>query len=109
LRPEEPLFFASVEGILAEVQLHLNSRNDVDILILSLEQSADLDSTAVDCLIELADQLNHQNKVLLLARVKDSIRRLLLKLAAKQFHGKLFWSVADAVLDAQKIQNIRPR
>ena len=108
LRPEEPLFFASVEGILAEVQLHLKGRSDVDILILSLEQSADLDSTAVDCLIELADQLNRQNKVLLLARVKDPIRRLLLELAAEQFHEKLFWSVADAVVDAQKNATLNP-
>ncbi|MGZ4955998.1 MAG: SulP family inorganic anion transporter, partial [Methylobacter sp.] len=40
LRPEEPLFFASVEGILAEVQQRLKSRDDVQILILSLEESA---------------------------------------------------------------------
>jgi len=102
LRPEEPLFFASVEGILAEVQQRLKSRSDVKILILSLEQSANLDSTAAECLIELADDLKRQHKALLLARVKDPIRQLLLKLAKKQFQGKLFWSVDDAVIDAQK-------
>ena len=102
LRPEEPLFFASIEGILTEVQLRLKSRSDVQILIMSLEQSANLDSTAAECLIELADNLKRQNKVLLLARVKDPIRQLLLKLAEEKFHGKLFWSVADAVADAQK-------
>ena len=104
LRPEEPLFFASVEGIFAEVQRRLKSRSDVQILILSLEQSANLDSTAADCLIEFANDLNHQHKVLLLARVKDPIRLLLLKLAEKQFQGKLFWSVNDAVVGAQKMQ-----
>jgi len=36
-----------------------------------------------------------------LARVKDPIRQLLLKLADEQFHDKLFWSVADAVVSAQ--------
>jgi SulP family sulfate permease len=101
LRPEEPLFFASVEGILAEVQLRLKSRSDVQILIMSLEQSANLDSTAAECLIELADDLKRQNKVLLLARVKDPIRQLLLKLAEEQFQNKLFWSVDDAVVNAQ--------
>ena len=104
LRPEEPLFFASVEGIFAEVQRRLKSRSDVQILILSLEQSANLDSTAADCLIEFANDLNHQHKVLLLARVKDPIRLLLLKLAEKQFQGKLFRSVNDAVVGAQKMQ-----
>ena len=103
LRPEEPLFFASIEGILTEVQLRLKSRSDVQILIMSLEQSANLDSTAAECLIELADNLKRQNKVLLLARVKDPIRQLLLKLAEEQFHGQLFWSVDDAVVDAQKM------
>jgi len=104
LRPEEPLFFASVEGILAEVQHRLLSGDDVQILIISLEQSANLDSTAAECLIELADELKRQNKVLLLARVKDRIRRLLLKLAGEQFDGKLFWSVEDAVIGALRLR-----
>lgn len=104
LRPEEPLFFASVEGILAEVQHRLLSGDDVQILIISLEQSANLDSTAAECLIELADELKRQNKVLLLARVKDRIRRLLLKLAGEQFDAKLFWSVEDAVIGAQRLR-----
>ena len=101
LRPEEPLFFASVEGILSEVQRRLKARSDVQILVMSLEQSANLDSTAAECLIELADDLKRQNKILFLARVKDPIRQLLLKLAAEQFQGKLFLSVADAVVAAQ--------
>jgi sulfate permease, SulP family len=104
LRPEEPLFFASVEGILAEVQRRLTSSSDVKILIISLEQSVDFDSTAVECLIELAEDFKRQNKVLLLARVKDPIRQLLLKLAEEQFQDKLFWSVEDAVINAQKIR-----
>ena len=104
LRPEEPLFFASVEGILTEVQVRLKHSIDVQILIMSLEQSADLDSTAAECLIELADDLKRQNKVLLLARVKDPIRQLLLKLAEEQFQGKFFWSVADAVVYSQKMR-----
>lgn len=102
LRPEEPLFFASVEGILTEIQLRLKRSSDVQVLIISLEQSANLDSTAAECLIELADNLKRQNKALLLARVKDPIRQLLLKLAEEQFRGKLFWSVDDAVSAAQK-------
>ncbi|WP_432744755.1 SulP family inorganic anion transporter [Methylobacter sp. G7] len=102
LRPEEPLFFASVEGILAEVQRRFTRSKDVHILIISLEQSANLDSTAAECLIELANELKRQNKVLLLARVKDPIRQLLLKLAEAQFKDKLFWSVEDAVVSVCK-------
>jgi MFS superfamily sulfate permease-like transporter len=103
LRPEAPLFFASVEGILTEVQLRLKRSNNLQVLIISLEQSADIDSTAVECLIELADDLERQTKVLLLARVKDPIRQLLMQLAAEQFQGKLFWSVDDAVVSVKKM------
>ncbi len=103
LRPEEPLFFASVEGILTEMQRRLTLDSTAQILIISLEESANLDSTAAECLIELAMELKHQNKVLLLARVKDTIRQLLLKLAAEHFQDKLFWSVADAVAHAQQL------
>lgn len=103
LRPEGPLFFASVEGILAEVQQRLKARSTVQILIISLEESANLDSTAGECLIEFANALKRQDKILLLARVKDPIRQLLLKLAGDQFQDKLFWSVADAVGMAQKL------
>ena len=102
LRPEEPLFFASVEGILAEIHRRLKTRNDVQILILSLEQSANLDSTAAECLIEFAATLKDREQALLLARVKDPIRLLLLQLAEDQFQDKLFWSVDDAVVAAQK-------
>ncbi|MFA5985514.1 MAG: SulP family inorganic anion transporter [Methylococcaceae bacterium] len=102
LHPEEPLFFASVEGVLAEVQQRLTGSSDNQILILSLEQSANLDSTAAECLIELAADLKRQHKTLLLARVKDPIQQLLLKLDKEQFQAKLFWSVDDAVKAAQQ-------
>ncbi len=104
LRPEEPLFFASVEGVLAEIEMRLKARPEVQILIISLEHSADLDSTSAECLIEYAAHLARHNIVLLLARVKDPLRHLLLKLALGQFQHKLFWSVADAVVGTQKIK-----
>ena len=105
LRPEAPLFFASVEGLLTEIYRRLKARKEVRILIISLEQSADLDSTAAESLIEFAEHLNKRKKLLLLARVKDPLRHLLLKLAPAQFQHKLFWSVADAVVGAQKIRH----
>jgi MFS superfamily sulfate permease-like transporter len=104
LRPEAPLFFGSVEGLLAEIYRLLKIRNEADILIISLEQSADLDSTSAESLIEFAKHLTLRNKILLLARVKDPLRHLLLELAPAQFQNKMFWSVADAVMSAKKIK-----
>lgn len=106
LRPEEPLFFASVEGILAEMLKKLKLSSVTKILIISLEESADFDSTAAESLIEFAAALKKANTVLLLARVKDPIRTLLLKLAAEQFQEKFFWSVDDAVVHAQQYLEI---
>ena len=102
LRPEEPLFFASAEGIIAEITQRLQRSSDSKIVIISLEESGNLDSTAAECLIEFADHLSRQQKTLFLARVKDPIRDLLLKMSAEKFAHKLFWSVNDAVLGAEK-------
>ncbi|TPQ27580.1 SulP family inorganic anion transporter [Methylomonas koyamae] len=102
LRPEEPLFFASVEGILSEANRRLSARNDIEVLIISLEESANLDSTAAECLVEFVDQLQQQQILLLLARVKDPISQLLINIAEIKFKDRMFWSVNDAVVSAEK-------
>ena len=101
LRPEEPLFFASVDGIMDMIKLFAAKRTDCRIVILSLEQSSDLDSSARDCLVETCARLSQCGVVTLLARVKDPVRALLLQTAGNLFQDKLFWSVADAA-DAAK-------
>ena len=53
LRPEEPLFFGSAERVTNEVRDRAEARAGVRAVVLSLEESADLDSTAVECLLEL--------------------------------------------------------
>jgi len=106
LRPEEPLFFASVEGVLADVQQVAQQNTSVQIVILSLEVSANLDSTAAECLLELNETFRQSNITLLLARVKDPIKALLLKIDKKRaFETRLFWSVHDAVVHAQTLIN----
>jgi sulfate permease, SulP family len=99
LRPEEPLFFASAERVIADVGGRVRSHASVHTLILSLEESADLDSTAVECLLELDARLQSSGKRLLLARVKDPVRELLGRFDPKELGApeRSFWSVADAV------------
>jgi SulP family sulfate permease len=101
LRPEEPLFFASVDGIMDVIRSFAAKRTDCRIIILSLEQSSDLDSSARDCLVELCQHLDELGIAVLLARVKDPVRQLLLKTASPLFQDKLFWSVADAAAGAE--------
>ena len=99
LRPEEPLFFASAERVAADVMARAGSRDDLHIVILSLEESADLDSTALECLIELDQRLLAAGKTLVLTRVKDPVRELLGRCHPEGLGaaGRCFWSVADAV------------
>ena len=103
LRPEAPLFFANVEGVLHQARKRLSTRPLTQVVVLSLEESANLDSTATQCLMEFSTQLASQNILLLLARVKDPIEALLLNLDNSQFKNTLFWSVHNAVVAAKKI------
>jgi MFS superfamily sulfate permease-like transporter len=98
LRPEEPLFFGCAERVMAEVLRRSNSRAGLHTVILSLEESADLDSTAVDCLMELRHSLESAGKSLLLARAKTTVRDLLQQVDPQGVgnDARLFWSVADA-------------
>lgn len=103
LRPEEPLFFGSAERVVAEVLRLAMAREALHTVILSLEESADLDSTAVDCLLELRHSLQSRGQTLLLARAKTTVRELLRRVAPDGLgdDGQLFWSVADAAQAAR--------
>jgi MFS superfamily sulfate permease-like transporter len=97
LRPQEPLFFASAERVVAEASARLTA-SGAGTLVLSLEESGDLDSTAFECLLELDLRLAGRGQRLLLARVKEPVRALL-RASAPEGLGReerLFWSVADA-------------
>jgi MFS superfamily sulfate permease-like transporter len=98
LRPEEPLFFASAERVAADVLRRVDSREDAATVILSLEESSDLDSTALECLLELDQRLRARRKVLVLSRVKQPVRELLARWDPQGLGaaGRAFWSVADA-------------
>ena len=99
LRPEEPLFFASAERVVADVMVRARSRDELHTVILSLEESSDLDSTALECLIELDQRLLAVGKRLVLTRVKDPVRELLGRCHPDGLGAadRWFWSVADAV------------
>lgn len=97
LRPQEPLFFASAERVMAEAAARL-AASGAATLVLSLEESGDLDSTALECLVELDQRLSARQQRLLLARVKEPVRALLHASAPNGLgrEERQFWSVADA-------------
>jgi MFS superfamily sulfate permease-like transporter len=94
----QPLFFASVERVVTDVMARVRHRDEPRTVILSLEESSDLDSTAVECLLELDLRLRGMGKGLVLTRVQEPVRELLARWNPQGVGAddRMFWSVADA-------------
>ncbi|HUA88717.1 MAG TPA: SulP family inorganic anion transporter [Steroidobacteraceae bacterium] len=99
LRPEEPLFFANAEGILNQVREQVLARPDAHIVVLSLEESPDLDSTALETLGEFCAWFSARGGELRVARLKEDARDALARAAVAQLTGGAldYSSVDDAV------------
>jgi SulP family sulfate permease len=101
MRPAEPLFFANAEQVF-QLVLARSKAVQARVVVLSLEVSDDLDSTAVEALAEFAKALGDDGVALLLARVKDKPRQAIIRvgLATSESLGtggvQLFWSVDEA-------------
>ncbi|HET7778987.1 MAG TPA: sodium-independent anion transporter, partial [Rudaea sp.] len=106
LRPEEPLFFANAEPLLAmareQVLQHAGANRSVlEFVVLSLEESPDLDSTALEALGEFCAWLAARSIGIRLARLKEASRDALLRANLAQVPSSAldYSSVDDAVRD----------
>lgn len=109
LRPDTGLFFANADRILAQARRELAGAGaDVHTVILSLEESPDLDSSSVEALQEFCASVLARNKQVLFARLKTPALLLLNRAAipglAEGAMGDL--SVDDAVSLAQHLQGV---
>jgi SulP family sulfate permease len=106
LRPEEPLFFANAETVLAHARKRIEESQDLKRVILSLEASPDLDSTALEALGDFAAWIDARKVVFCIARLKEDARALLLRAALPHLPESAlgYWSVADAALAAPASQ-----
>lgn len=96
-RPAEPLFFANAERLLQIVADRQAAEPEIRSVILSLEQSYDLDSTALDALVEFDMRMRARGVHVQLARVRDAIRDLLIAGGAGDLAARTSYSVDDAV------------
>ncbi|BBP76824.1 membrane protein [Pseudomonas sp. Ost2] len=81
LRPGEPLFFANAERILGSVQrLARQQGPGVRAVILSLEESPDLDGTSLEALQDFIRRFRAGDQDLLFARLKHEAHQALLAL-----------------------------
>lgn len=100
LRPDEPLFFANAERIINGArQKILSGGSSLHSVIISLEESPDLDSTSLEALQDFFGFVAQQEKQLFLARLKYPVHELLKKLAPSRLQMLSFTdlSVNEAV------------
>ncbi len=106
LRPEEPLFFANAEPVMAQVRERVLRDPGAKLLVLSLEESPDLDSTALEALAEFCAWFAQRGGELRVARLKESAREALLRAGIGQLRaGTLDYSSVD---DAVRGRGVRP-
>jgi MFS superfamily sulfate permease-like transporter len=102
LRPAAPVFFANVDRILGQVNARHASAT-ARTVVLSLEETPDLDGTAIEALGVLAADIAQRGGTLLLARLKPPILDglALAALPALDVRYVSFYSVDDAVRSSQ--------
>ena len=106
VRPQEPMFFANAERILVAISELAEHDPVLRVIVLSLEESSDLDSTAIEALIEFATRQHQAGRIIFLARCKDEVRDVLRKALSnsRPLLSHFYWSVADAVTAAESIR-----
>jgi MFS superfamily sulfate permease-like transporter len=99
LRPEEPLFFANAEPLLTQVREQVLNAPAVKLVVLSLEESPDLDGTTLEVLGEFCNWLSTRGAELRVARLKEAARDALAraKLTLLPPNSLDYSSVDDAV------------
>ena len=98
-RPAVPLFFGNADPLLALIRARVLGEAGLSHLVLSLEETSDLDGTTLEALGEFAAAVSAKGAKLVLARVKDPVRDQLARLASPDLPAAAFaaWSVDDAV------------
>jgi sulfate permease, SulP family len=99
LRPEEPLFFANAEPLFAQARQLVLAQPAARLVVLNLEQSPDLDSTALETLGEFCSWLTLRGASIRLARLQDAAREALTRARFTQLPAAAleYSSVDDAV------------
>ena len=97
-RPNAPLFFANADAALGQVARNSEALAIGTAIVLSLEESDDLDSSAVEALGDLQKALAARSMPLFLARLHDRARSVLDAAGLPRLTHNAGFSVADTVL-----------
>jgi MFS superfamily sulfate permease-like transporter len=101
-RPEVPLFFGNADAVFAAIRARIEALPQLQGVVLSLEESPDLDGTSIEALADFAAYLQLCGVPLSLARVKDGVRDVLGAVDSAHLPAAAYasWSVDDAVASA---------
>ena len=100
-RPNAPLMFANAEAVLREIGRQARA-GSAQTVVLSLEESDDLDSTAAEVIGEFCAALAKSGRRIILARVHDRVRQVLKAAGQGALSQAATFSVADAVAAADQ-------
>jgi MFS superfamily sulfate permease-like transporter len=108
LRPDEPLFFANIDRILTQVRQKVDAAGpSISTVIISLEETPDLDSTSLEALLDFFESITNEGRRLLLARLKHPVHEILKQVAPPSLAAPIFsgLSVDDAVkIDVKQLR-----
>ena len=85
VRPDQAMFFANSDRILVQVRdIISSSKLPIHTVILSLEQTPDLDATTVEALRDFFENMKKESKKLILARLKPPVHDVLLSALSEE-------------------------
>ncbi|MET3615444.1 high affinity sulfate transporter 1 [Rhizobium aquaticum] len=102
-RPSEALFFANAERTLATIAAQAEADPAIRVVVLSLEETLNLDSTALEAIQETDRRIAASGRTLLLARARDPVRDILTAAGAIALVQRAYYSVEDTADAARKI------
>jgi sulfate permease, SulP family len=99
LRPEEPMFFGNAEPLLMRARELVLAAPGTQRVVLSFEESSDLDSTALETFVEFCTWLAARGIEIRVARLRHTVRDALLRAQPPQLPAAEldYSSVDDAV------------
>jgi len=104
IRLDEPLFFANVDDMLDKALDALRQSGDTKTLILSLEESPNIDGTVVEALDQFSKRIHERGCVLLLARLKPPVQ-VVLQRAQLRFLGDSVLNTASVAAVVNTVSN----
>lgn len=96
VRPDGPVFFGNADSVLDAIGRQAHEQQ-ASAIVLSLEETDDLDSSSVDALAQFKNEICANGTLLYLARVHDRARDVLARAGLSDLAATATFSVDDAV------------